>query len=165
MAIEFALDTPAALPYVDYEMVLDAPVSALFTAFCDADLIRRWFGPRDSRMQIERWDLHTGGGYRFAHLRGPAAYWFRGVVHSARENELVIWTFEFEGYADLPSLEYLSFVDLGDDRCLLRSRSIFPTVEVRDATIEGGGLEASVRDSYERLDALLSQQAGPVGGD
>ncbi len=104
------------------------------SAHAEPELVKQWLGPAKNEMSIERWDFRTGGGYRYLHL-GPDGdeYWFNGVFHLVRDNELVIQTFEFEGAPDMVNIEFLWFTDRGGRGSQLRGRSICPSIEARDA--------------------------------
>ena len=72
-----------------------------------------------------------------------------------RENEFAIQTFEFEGYPDVVAIESTTFEDLGGGRTLLKTHSVYPTVESRDGMV-ASGMEHGMREGYERLDALVA---------
>lgn len=78
-----------------------------------------------------------------------------GVVHVARTNELIIQTFEFEGYPDVVSLETLPLKDLGEGRTLLSAHSVYPSIEARDGMAESG-MEQGVTEGYDKLDEVLA---------
>jgi uncharacterized protein YndB with AHSA1/START domain len=141
---------------MDFTRDFDAPVPAVFRAHAEPELVTQWLGPARNAMRIERWDFQTGGGYRYLH-EGPdgGQYWFNGVFHTVRENDLVIQTFEFEGAPDMVNLEFMTFEDLGGGRSRLRGRSICPNVEARDALLSSG-MEGGMTEGYVRLDALLA---------
>jgi uncharacterized protein YndB with AHSA1/START domain len=141
---------------MEFTREFDAPIDALFRAHAEPDLVKQWLGPSRNEMSIQRWDFHTGGGYRYLHL-GPEGdeYWFNGVFHVVRPNALVIQTFEFEGAPDMVNIEYAWFDDLGGGRSRLRGRSICPNVEARDALL-ASGMEGGMAEGYERLDSLLA---------
>ena len=90
-----ALDlvAPAGSLAMEYTRDFDAPVGAVFRAHAEQALVVQWLGPRHLEMTVERWDFRTGGGYRYLHL-GPGGdeYWFNGVFHRVRENDLIIQT-------------------------------------------------------------------------
>ena len=159
MTNDVTITAPEGLPYVELEREFDAPVTAVFRAHQDPELNKQWVGPDGYEMTIERHDFVSQGAYRFSH-RNPEGteFWFNGVVHTVRDNELVIRTFEYEGAPDQVALEFLTFTDLGDDRTRLSGRSVFPTVEARDAMVESG-MERGVVQGYARLDALLAGQS------
>lgn len=153
-----ALDLVAPVDTLAMDFTRDfyAPVEALFRAHADPDLVRQWLGPASNEMSVERWEFRTGGGYRYLHL-GPDGdeYWFNGVFHTVRDDELVIQTFEFEDAPDMVNIEFLWFEDLGNGRSRLRGRSICPNTEARDALLSSG-MEGGMTEGYERLDALLA---------
>ena len=149
------ITAPEGLPFIEIERDIDAPVDAVYRAHTDPELVTRWLGPRGYDMEVERWDITTGGGYRYVQHDGDNAYPSNGVVHSASVENGIVQTFEFEGFPGAVSLEFMSFEDLGDGRTRLHGRSVFPTVENRDGMVQSG-MEKGVNEGYERLDELLA---------
>lgn len=158
MTHALTINAPVDTLAMDYTREFDAPVAAVFRAHAEADLVKQWLGPRSLTMEIDRWDFRTGGGYRYVH-RGPDGdeYWFNGVFHRVRDDELIIQTFEFEGAPDMVNIEFLTFEDIGG-RTRLVGRSICPNVQARDALL-ASGMEDGMTESYDRLDALLTTAA------
>ena len=148
------LTVPVDTLAMEFTREFDAPVTALFRAHAEPDLVTRWLGPHDITMTIEHWDFRTGGGSRSVHARAGEQYRFNGVFHTVRADELIIQTFEFEGAPDMVNIEFMWFDDLGASRSRLRGRSICPNTQARDALLSSG-MESGMVDSYERLDALL----------
>jgi uncharacterized protein YndB with AHSA1/START domain len=144
---------------MEFEREFDYPVAALFQAHAEPELVAQWLGPYGSEWEIEHFDFRTGGGFRYLSRAGDQVHAFNGVFHRVRENQLVIQTFEYEGFPDLVNLETLVFDDLGDGRCRLSGRSVAPTVEAAKAWVDSGA-ERGMREGYERLDALLGSQQG-----
>ncbi|QKE82846.1 SRPBCC family protein [Arthrobacter sp. NEB 688] len=157
MAHSLDLDIPAGVPWIDFTRTFDAPVSALFAAHADPELVRQWLGPHGYAMDVPHWDFRDGGGYRYVHRSpGGGEYGFRGSFHTVRPDELVVQTFEFEGMPDEVALEHLRFEDLGGGRSRLHGRSIGSSVEGRDAMV-ASGMESGMTDGYIKLDALLAR--------
>lgn len=153
------IEMPAGTPFIDIEREFEAPVEAVYRAHRDPDLVRQWMGPNGYEMRIGTWDLRTGGGFHYSHIGHQGEkYSFRGVFHTARENELIVQTFEFEGFPDIVSIESLNFEDLGGGRTRLKARSVYPSLEARDG-MASSGMEAGVSQGYARLDALLANRA------
>jgi uncharacterized protein YndB with AHSA1/START domain len=148
---------PDGVPFIDYEREFDAPVSAVFRAHAEPDLLERWLGPHGYEMTIERFDFSTGGGYRYVHT-DPAgtSYAFHGVFHTVRKDEFAIQTFEYEGMPDVVSIESITFEDLGAGRSRVRGHSVYPSVESRDGMV-ASGMETGMGEGYERLDAVLAE--------
>jgi uncharacterized protein YndB with AHSA1/START domain len=150
------ITAPEGLPFVEIVRDVDAPVEAVYRAHCEPDLVRQWLGPHGYDMVIERWDLRTGGGYRYVHVNEKGEkFTFNGVFHVARPNDLVVQTFEFEGFPDVVSIESLRFTDLGNGRTRLTGHSTYPSQEARDGMI-ADGMEKGVVQGYERLDTVLA---------
>lgn len=150
------INAPEGVPFIDITREVDAPVSDVFRAHSDPELVKQWLGPNGYEMKVVEYDFRTGGRYRYVH-RDPQGeeYAFNGVYHVVRENEFVIQTFEYEGFPDAVSIESMTLVDLGDGRTRIESHAVYPSLEARDGMVESG-METGLREGYERLDALLA---------
>ncbi|MFP5314318.1 MAG: SRPBCC family protein [Actinomycetes bacterium] len=155
MSNPLKLSVPQDAPFIDFEREFDFPVEAVFEAHRDPEAIAQWLGPRGMTATVDHYDFRTGGSYRYIHT-GPdgVSYGFSGVFHTVRENEFAIQTFEFDGYTDVVSLEFLQFEDLGEGRCKLVGHAVYPTQEARDGMAQSG-MEGGMIESYERLEELL----------
>ena len=150
------ITAPEGVPFIEIMRDVDAPVEAVYRAHSEPELVQRWLGPYGYDMKIERWDLRTGGGYRYVHVNETGEeFTFNGVFHVARPNEFVVQTFEFEGFPDVVSIETLRFQDLGNGRTRLAIHSTYPSQEARDGMI-AGGMAKGVTEGYERLDSVLA---------
>ena len=150
------ITTPAGTPFIEIAREFDAPVEAVYRAHRDPEIVGQWLGPYGLDTTIETYDVRTGGSYRFVQSAGPGEeYAFHGVFHVARPNDLIVQTFEFEGFPDVVSIQTLTFRDLGGGRTRLVSHSTYPTQEARDGMV-AGGMAKGVTEGYERLDAVLA---------
>ena len=143
------------VPLVHIMREFDAPPKKVFRAHTDPELVVQWLGPRRHEMRIDRYDCRTGGDYRYVHASDGNEYGFFGSFHEVRPGELIVQTFTFEGMPDGVALERLAFEDLGDGRTRLTATSLVDSFEARDAFV-ASGMEAGVREGYERLDELLA---------
>lgn len=156
MSNDLKLVIPENLPFIDSTREFDFPVAEVFRAHAEPELIVQWLGPRGMKMEMDHYDFRSGGSYRYLHT-GPDgnAYEFRGIFHTVRENEFALQTFEFGGYPDIVSLEFMRFEDLGSGRCRLSGHSVYPSMEARDG-MASSGMEQGMSEGYERLDELLA---------
>jgi uncharacterized protein YndB with AHSA1/START domain len=143
------------VPRVQITREFDAPPEKVFRAHADPALVARWLGPRRHQMRVDHYDCRTGGSYRYAHLSDGNEFGFYGSFHEVRPGELIVQTFTFDGQPDGVALERIVFTDLGGGRTRLISTSLVDSFAVRDAFI-ASGMEAGLRESYERLDELLA---------
>ena len=158
MSNPLVIDAVAGTSYADITREFDAPVGALFHAHADPELFARWIGPGEETTTVTHWDFRTGGGYRFEQVDADGGvYAFRGVFHTIRENELIIQTFEFEGWPDEVSIDCMRFEQLEGGRSRLVDHSVFPTVEVLENMV-AQGMERGMREGYDKLDAILGEQ-------
>ena len=158
MSNPVTITAPDGLPFIEIVREFDAPVAAVYRAHEDPNLVKQWLGPNGYEMEVEEFELRTGGRYRYLHRDGDNTYAFNGVFHVARPNDFVIQTFEFEGLPDVVAIESLTFEDLGDGRTRLVGRSVYPSVESRDGMVQSG-MENGVVQGYERLDGLLAAES------
>lgn len=146
------------LPTIVITREFDAPPERVFRAYTEPELVARWLGPRRLAMRIDKYDARTDGSYRYVHVdEDGTEYGFRGVFHEVRPCERIVQTFTYEGYPDGVSLETATFEDL-DGRTRVTTTSVVDSVEGRDAII-ASGMESGLRESYDRLEELLSEGA------
>ncbi|TPW70751.1 SRPBCC family protein [Schumannella sp. 10F1B-5-1] len=145
-------------PIDEAEREFDAPVEALFRAHVDPEVFARWVGPAGYVTTTPVWEPRSGGSWRFVQSPGDGdeEYAFRGMFHTVRENELILQTFEFEGAPDQVAIETYRFSALEGGRSVLRTHSVFASVEARDGFVEEG-MEQGMREGYEKLDAVLAE--------
>ena len=156
MSNALKLAVPDGVPFIDWEREFDFPVAEVFRAHREPELITQWLGPRGTHVDIDHFDFRSGGSYRYSHTgRDGVAYSFHGIFHTVRENEFAIQTFEFSGYPDVVSIEFMNFEDLGGGRCRLRGHSVYPTQEARVGRAQSG-MESGMSDGYDRLEAVLA---------
>ncbi|WP_333818847.1 SRPBCC family protein [Ohtaekwangia sp.] len=136
----------------------DAPREAVYRAFVEPDLVVQWLGPLNMEMRIDKYDIRTGGSYRYIHADGKGnEYAFNGVVHEAIAPERVIQTFEFEGLPERGhvSLDTALFEVLPNNRTRLVMHSVFRSLMARDGMIMSG-MERGLSEGFARLDELLT---------
>jgi uncharacterized protein YndB with AHSA1/START domain len=137
----------------------DAPRELVFKAVMDPQLIPQWWGPRYLTTEVDKMDVRPGGQWRFINRdKEGNAYAFHGVYHEVLAPERVIDTFEFEGLPESGhvTLETMRLEELPGGRTRLIAQSVYQSVADRDATLQSG-MEAGVRDTYDRLEELLKK--------
>lgn len=153
---ETRIEADPDLPTVKIVREFDAPVEKVFQAHVDPDLVKQWMGPRSIDMDIDVWDIRTGGEYRYTAVRdGEEVAHFYGSIHRVNENEKIVQTFGFEEMPDAVALETLTLTDLGDGRTRLEALSVVYTMQDRDGML-ASGMEVGVKEGYEKLDELLA---------
>jgi uncharacterized protein YndB with AHSA1/START domain len=142
-------------PFVQVTRDFEATPAQLFRVQTDPDLVAQWLGPRNLQMEVEEYDVRPGGRYRYIHRDADGGeYAFRGVFHTVEQDTLVIQTFEWEGAPGEVCLERAIY-EKTDSGVRLRTQSVFPSVESRDAAVKSG-MEYGIRDSMDRLAELLA---------
>ena len=143
-------------PFIEVAREFDAPRERVFAAWTDPQLVSQWLGPRGLTMKLLAYDARPGGSYHYIHADERGEYGFRGVFHNVIPQELIIQTFEYDGAPNQVSLDTTRFEDLGGDRTRVHSRSVYSTVESRDAML-ASGMEHGLRESMQRLAEVLAR--------
>jgi uncharacterized protein YndB with AHSA1/START domain len=152
---ETTIEAVPDLPVVRLVREFAAPPELVYRAHVEPELVKQWMGPRSVDMDIDVWDMRTGGEYRYTALRGGEEIaHFYGSVHRVWENRKIVQTFGFEEMPDAVSLDILELHDLGDGRTRLEATSIVETLEARDGML-ASGMETGVVEGYAALDGLL----------
>jgi uncharacterized protein YndB with AHSA1/START domain len=150
------INTPAGTPFVEVTREFAATPAQLFKVSTDPELVAQWLGPRGMDMTIEQYDVRPGGTYRYIHKDESGEYAFRGVFHTVEQDKLVIQTFEWEGAPGQVCLESATY-EATETGVRLHTRSVFPSVESRDAFVESG-MEVGIRDSMDQLAELVAKE-------
>jgi uncharacterized protein YndB with AHSA1/START domain len=151
---ETTIELDQDVPAIRIVREFDAPPAKVFRAHTDPELVTQWLGPRGLEMTVEHYDCRTGGSYRYIHRDDEGEYAFYGSFHEVRPSEVIVQTFTYEGMPDSVSLERMTLEDLGGGRTRLTGVSLVDSFEARDAFVSSG-MEAGVREGYERLDEVL----------
>jgi uncharacterized protein YndB with AHSA1/START domain len=134
----------------------DFPRDLVWRVYTDGKQMRHWWGPSKYDTVVHEYDFRNGGVWRVDNVTkdDKETHAFRGEFSNIRAPHEFTWTF---GYADFPpGTETYRFVEIGNGRTRIEAESVFPDVASRDAIAEGG-MEEGARETYERLDALLSK--------
>jgi uncharacterized protein YndB with AHSA1/START domain len=155
------IDVPAGVPFINMEREFDAPRDLVYKAYTDPELLVQWLGPRKYRMAIDKYDVRDGGQWRYIHSDDEGNAWgFHGVFHGTPSIDRVVQTFEFEGAPGHVALDELTLEER-DGRTVMRTHSVYQSLEARDAMVESGMAEG-VEDGYQRLDELLAGLRQPA---
>ena len=134
--------------------VFDAPRDLVFEAHSSCEHLTHWWGPRKYDVAACDVDFRPGGKWRVVH-RGPDGdeYAFRGEYREIVRPERIVWTFEFEGMPGNVSVETLTLEE-SDGKTTFTGRSVYDSVEQRDAMLETG-MEEGAAETMDRLDEYL----------
>jgi uncharacterized protein YndB with AHSA1/START domain len=138
----------------------DAPRELVFRAFTDPQLIPQWWGPGYLSTEVDKMDVRAGGEWRWINRDAQGnAFAFHGVYHEVLAPVRIIDTFEFEGLPETGhvSLETLTLEALPGGRTRLTAHTVFQSVADRDGMLQSG-MEAGVRETYDRLEELLNRR-------
>jgi uncharacterized protein YndB with AHSA1/START domain len=131
-----------------------APVSAVYAAWSDAAIMRRWWVPPSFGVTLTdcAMDVRTGGTYRFtfAHPDAPDPMVFHGRYIDVVPGERIVWTNEESDAGPVTTLTFAA-VD-GGTRVVLHERH--PSAAALDEAL--GGSATAFPDQFAALDRLLA---------
>jgi uncharacterized protein YndB with AHSA1/START domain len=142
---------------ISFSREFEAPATLVFEAHTDAALLAQWTGPRGTQMTMREFDARTGGSWSYVIAGGGGEWGFHGSFHEVTAPSRVVQTFEFEGEPGHPTLEVLTFTDIGDGHSRIDGLSVFLSVEDRDAMLSG--MDSGMDENFERLDELFAANA------
>lgn len=136
--------------------LFDAPVELVFKTWLDPKLVAEWWGPAYLSTTVEHMEPRSGGSYRIIQ-RTPdgTAHGFRGVYHTVEAPNLIISTFEYDGFPHHVSLDSYRFEARGE-QTLHTNFSVFQSLADRDGML-ASGCESGVRETMSRMAALLQR--------
>lgn len=149
----FALALPSDLEIVVTRQ-FDAPRALVFEVMSTPEHVKRWWGPCSMEMIHCEMDTSVGGVYRFVQ-RAPdgSEHAFSGVFRELVPPERLVFTFVYEPFPDDGALVTVTLEEV-DGRTWMTERIVHRTREGRDGHYNAG-MEAGMRETYDRLDALL----------
>jgi uncharacterized protein YndB with AHSA1/START domain len=156
-------DTTVTLPS-DTEILITrtfhAPPKVVFEAMTKPEHIRQWWGPHGFHLEVCEMDARPGGKWRFAYPpdKDGVVHGFHGEVREVVPGKRFVWTETYEPMPDSLHLNTATYEDLGDGRTRVTTRVKHASKQHRDGHV-GAGMEGGMRQSYERLDAVLAKLA------
>jgi len=131
---------------------VNGPARAVFTAFTDADLFRRWWVPKSMGMTLLSCELdaRVGGKYRLVFDFKPEPVAFFGTYVEVKPHSRLAWTND-EGGEGGP-VTTVTFEEK-NGRTLVVLRETHPSKESLDAS--GTGAAEAMIETFDQLDELL----------
>lgn len=158
---ELKVTAEPGVPQILTEREFDAPRELILRAFTEADLLAQWLGPRGYTMTVEQFEPRAGGSWRYIHSDGDGnSYGFHGVFHNDPSPDGFVQTFEFEGAPGHVSLDTMTLEER-DGRTVVRTNSLFQSVEARDAMVQSG-MADGMSQGYDQLEELLEKQGASL---
>jgi uncharacterized protein YndB with AHSA1/START domain len=137
------------------ERMLDAPPARVYAAMNDPALVPKWWGPARLRTQVEQMDVRVGGRWRILqHDEDGTVYAFHGEYRELTPVSTIVRTFVFEGAPQEEMVESITLLPEGN-RTRIQMHALFQSVQGLEG-MAGSGMEAGMRESWERLASLLT---------
>lgn len=136
---------------------INAPAARVFKAMTDASMLEKWWGPRVYTTEVDKLEARPGGQWRFINRAADGGeHGFHGVFHLVEPAKRIVQTFEYEGAPGHVSLESMTLEEK-NGKTLITAQSVFQSEEDRAGMMQGGAIESGARDTYARLEELLTK--------
>jgi uncharacterized protein YndB with AHSA1/START domain len=136
-----------------------APRRLVWDAMTKPEYVRRWYGLRILTVSICEIDLRVGGTWRFV-LRAPngSEHGFTGVYREIAAPDRLVYTENYEAIGPGHEVLVTTTFEEHDGKTMLKSRLVYQSEADRDAHLHSG-METGMRESFERLEQLLTTLA------
>jgi uncharacterized protein YndB with AHSA1/START domain len=153
---DIEVDAPAGEPVMHLTRRFDAPRDLVWKTFTEAQHIARWWGPRRYAITVHEFDVRPGGKWRISHSDGTKTIEFFGEYREVVKPQRLARSFCFGEFPPIEE-EYAFHDEGGRTRVVCTQRH--PNLMGRDFMAKSGAAEGG-RESFERLDALLTELKG-----
>jgi uncharacterized protein YndB with AHSA1/START domain len=120
--------------------VIRAPREAVFAAWTEPELLKRWWGPGPITCPEAHVDLREGGAYRLANREPDGKIvWISGTFERVRAPEELVYTWRVGEADDEPTLVRVKFLPHAEGTELLLTHERFAVDAVRDMHLQGWG--------------------------
>ena len=144
----------------DREIVLtrtyEAPRSLIFKVWTDVRHVTQWWGPRGFTTTTHSMDVRPGGAWRYT-MHGPDGVDYPNLATYLEvvPPERLVYDHGDDANPEMFRVT-VTFEDLGAGRTQLTLRSIFPTAEARNVTVERYGAIEGGKQTLARLGEHLA---------
>ncbi|UOQ55709.1 SRPBCC family protein [Hymenobacter cellulosivorans] len=111
----------------------DLPVSLLFTAYTDPEIIGQWMGTNVLKLDNRK---HGSWQFETTNAQGHVVFRAGGTIHEFIPGQKIVRTFEMENAPFGPQLEFLEFESLPNDTSQLRMHIVYRSVAQRNQQLQ-----------------------------
>lgn len=111
----------------------DLPLSLLFKAYVDPEIVEQWMGTRVLKLENKR---HGGWMIETSDPKGNVVVRAHGTIHDIVPEQKIIRTFEMENASFGVQLEFLEFESVSKDTSKLTMHVIYRSGALRDEMLK-----------------------------
>ena len=117
--------------------VFDVPRTRMFELWTRAEHLRRWFRPRDMKLEIRALDVRVDGRFDVSMIDGEGlAHGLRGEYRELLPPERIVFTYRWDGAPDLHTLVSVLLTDDGGRTRLTLHQGVFRSRDDRDRHVD-----------------------------
>ena len=134
--------------------VIRAPREAVFAAWTEPEILKRWWGPGAVTCPEAQIDLREGGSYRLANLETDGSIvWISGRFETVRPPEELVYTWTVSIVPGEPTLVRVLFLPHSEGTELVLTHERFTLEAMRDMHLKGWN------GCIDKLEAMLAAPA------
>lgn len=138
--------------------VFDAPRDLVWDAVTQPEHLRRWYGPRSTKVIACEIDLRVGGSWRCVMTSEHGEQAFHGEFRVVEPKTRIEQTWIWGGMPDVATIEDMH-LEQYDRYTTLTVYARYPSREVTQGIVSSG-MQQGATESHDRLAELLEQLAG-----
>lgn len=136
------------------EREFDLPVSLVFKAHTEPELIEQWMGNKVLKFEAKN---HGGWIYEIKNPEGMVVFRANGVLHDFVENQRFTRTFEMENTGFAVQLEFFEFQKISENKSKLKMHIIYKSVEQRDQVLKMPFIQG-INMAHNRLEQIIENK-------
>lgn len=131
----------------------DLPVSLLFKAHAEAEIIEQWMGTKVLKLECKP---HGGWQFQTCDPKGNVLFQANGTIHEFKPDWKITRTFEMENAPFGVQLEFLEFEKVTDDTSRLKMHIVMRSAALRDQLLKMG-MAQGINMAHNRLQDVVSK--------
>jgi len=130
----------------------DLPVTLLFSAYEDPELVAQWMGTKVLKMDHQK---HGSFEFETSH-NGKVMFRASGCIHDIIPDKKIVRTFEMEGMSIGAQLEFLEFEKLTDNTSKLSMHIVYKSVQHRAEQLKLP-FAYGINKAHDKLQEILNK--------
>lgn len=137
------------------ERIFNASRERVWQALTDPAQIAQWWSPGGVRLEIERFEPHRGGSWRFVEHRASGSAGFGGRYREVTGPERMVYSFEWDGMPGHVMIHTVTLDAIDAGRTRMVTLVLCHTAEECQGVLHSG-MESGFSRQYAALDRLLA---------
>jgi uncharacterized protein YndB with AHSA1/START domain len=140
------------------ERIFNASRERVWQALTDPARIAQWWSPSGTQLEIERFEPHRGGWWRFVERQGDGSTGFGGRYREVTAPERLVYSFEWDGMPGHVMIHTVTLEAIDVEQTRMVTVVLCHTEEECQGVLHSG-MDRGFTRQYVALDQLLAAGA------